>query len=194
MVFSLIANKKVAAIFSSFLLFIGILITVFSSQQKTNNRQYAGGNINTTVDTVVSQTLTDENTNGWDTTAANLGILVNWRQDDLTKVNCGGSTCDVRGSTTRHDTANDLRALENLYWYKFHHPTATSIDRYIAQILPLVKNEWGNTTLGKGWIYYVLQRLIQYSGDNAYWTTDAQNWAAAQYKAIDPALGIEHGS
>jgi hypothetical protein len=99
----------------------------------------------------------------------------------------------MRGNATRHDGQDDLRYLENMYWYKFRHPGDTSLDQYIARVLPTVKSEWGDTKIHKGWIYYILLRLAQYSNDTAYWTNTAENWAAAQYASIDPVLGLHHG-
>ncbi len=149
------------------------------------------GRIESILDSIVFQTLIDESTNGWN--PGNSGVLINWRRDDTTKVNCSAHACEVRGNAIRHDGQNDLRYLENMYWYKFRHPGDTSMDQYIARVLPTVKREWGNTIIHKGWIYYILLRLAQYSNDTAYWTNTAENWAAAQYTSIDPVLGLHHG-
>jgi len=147
--------------------------------------------VNATVNSIVAQVLIDENTNGWDSKYH--GILINWRRDDLTKVNCSPTQCDVRGQSTRHDGMNDLRDLENLYWYKYRHPGDSSMDQYIARILPTVKQEWENTTLAKGWIYYLLLRLATYSNDANYWNQMAEHWAQVQYQTIDTRLGLHHG-
>ena len=181
---------KALHIFASLLLILAVSVSIFIAQQQLNGL-HAAGNANAALDNVVLQTLSDESTNGWDPQYK--GILINWRRDDTTKVNCSSSTCDSRAHTTRHDSQNDLRDLENMYWYKFRHAGDTSQDASIARLLPTVKSEWGSTTLDKGWVYYILLRLIQYSGDGAYWTNTAQHWAAAQYASIDPALGIHHG-
>ncbi len=143
-----------------------------------------------TPDDVVKQILLDENTNGWDPRYQ--GILINWRRDDLSLVNCSDKRCDKRGDATRHDPANDLRDLENLYWYRSRHPDNMAVNDYIARILPTVKREWGNTTMPKGWLYYILLRLDTYSGDHAYWDMTIQHWLQAQYKTTDLVLGVHH--
>ncbi len=143
-----------------------------------------------TPDEVVRQILLDENTNGWDSRYQ--GILINWRRDDLSLVNCSDERCDKRGYTTRHDPANDLRNLENLYWYRSRHPTDPIVNYYIARILPTVKREWGQTTMPKGWLYYILLRLDRYSGDHAYWGATLQHWLQAQYTTTDAVLGVHH--
>ncbi|GCE14437.1 hypothetical protein [Tengunoibacter tsumagoiensis] len=142
-------------------------------------------------DSIVKQILIDENTNGWDTTYH--GILINWRRDDPSKVNCSDDMCDVRGHSTRHDVLNDLRDLENLYWYRARHPSDSSLNGYIARILPTVQREWGATTQSKGWLYFTILRMGMYSDDPGYWNNTLQNWAQAQYNATDPVLGVHHG-
>jgi hypothetical protein len=148
-------------------------------------------NTNADKENIVAQVLRDENTNGWDEKYQ--GILINWRRDNTSRVNCDSNNCDKRGHSTRHDPANDLRNLENLYWYKHRHPNDTSLDGYIKRILPGVKQQWGNTTLGKGWIYYILLRLAMYSNEPAYWNNTALHWAQVQYQSIDPRRGVHHG-
>jgi hypothetical protein len=143
------------------------------------------------IDKIVAQVLQDQNTNGWD--EQHHGLLINWRRDDPLRINCSGRQCDARGGSTRHDIANDLRDLQNLYWYKSRHPGDTSMDKYIAQILPTVKARWGHTSDRKGWIYFTLLRLATYSGEPAYWNEAARHWAQVQYQKIDPQLGIHHG-
>ena len=182
--------SRVLPIFGFLLLALALTLGIFIAQQPAG-RLKAANNAGSALDNVVFQTLADESTNGWDPQYK--GILINWRRDDTAKVNCSSATCDSRAHTTRHDSQNDLRDLENMYWYKYRHPGDTSQDQYIARLLPTVKSEWGSTTLDKGWVYFILLRLVQYSGDGPYWTATAQHWAAAQYATIDPALGIHHG-
>ncbi|MBA2677040.1 MAG: hypothetical protein H0U76_01365, partial [Ktedonobacteraceae bacterium] len=63
---------------------------------------------------------------------------------------------------------------------------------YVARLLPPVKKEWSTTTVAKGWIYYELLRMRDFSQDVS-WDQTLQHWAQAQYKSIDPALGFYHG-
>jgi hypothetical protein len=165
---------------------VSLTIMVLLYQQKLNQQAATQAPNVALIDNVVAQTLTDMNTNGWDTTAANTGILVNWRRDDHTKVNCGASACDPRGNTTRHDPINDLRDLENLYWYRSRHPGDTAMNQYISRIAPVVQAKSSNSNLDKGWIYYTFLRMAKY-GDLS-WDTTAQHWAASIYSGLDPAL------
>lgn len=142
-------------------------------------------------ESITQQVLQDENTNGWDQNYH--GVLLNWRRDNLSLVNCSGAICDQRGHSSRHDGANDLRDLENLYWYRQRHPGDTSFDGAIAQIVPTVKQEWGRSGLDKGWVYYIFLRLAAYSNEPAYWNTVAQNWAQQQYRTLDQQVGVHHG-
>ncbi|MBO0794603.1 MAG: hypothetical protein J2P36_27125, partial [Ktedonobacteraceae bacterium] len=169
------------------LAFLGVLFAQFS----ISGTPATAATNQADIDQVVRQVLIDQGTNGWD--AKYKGMLINWRRDDLSKVNCSSSSCDRRGHSTRHDGQNDLRYLENLYWYKSRHPNDQSTDQHIAAILPTVKKGWGNTNLPKGWVYYILLRLARYSPESAYWNQAAQHWAAAQYQSLDQNLGVHHG-
>ncbi len=177
-------KAQIGSVLLVLLVLISLFLTVFSVQKTQESTDAI-------LDKMVLQTLTDESTNGWDPHSR--GVFINWRRDDTTKVNCSASSCDTRAHSTRHDPQTDLRYLENMYWYTFRHPGDTSQDQSIARILPAMKSEWGNTTLDKGWIYYLLLRLVQYSRDTAYWTHTIQHWAAAQYSTLDPVLGLHHG-
>ncbi|MFD0675692.1 MULTISPECIES: hypothetical protein [unclassified Paenibacillus] len=146
------------------------------------------------IDDVIKMTLDGINSYGWDPT--NNGIYINWHRGDTTKINCEGSgACDTRGSATRHDSQNDIRALQHMYWYKWRHPGDTSQNAAITRLLPTVKSKYGTTSSPKGWMYYVLLRLRSYtdsSSDITYWENVIKNWAQKQYNDIDPALGVQH--
>ena len=146
----------------------------------------------TDLNVLTSQVLTDLNAHGYDATYQT--ILINWRKSDINQVNCSPDGCSTRTHLTRVDTANDLRDLENLYWYKELHPGNTSMDDYIARMLPIVRTEWGDTVLNKGWVYFTLLRIRDYSHDAAYWDKTIQHWVTSQYARIDPKLGIQHGA
>jgi hypothetical protein len=135
--------------------------------------------------------LTDMNVHGWDT--QHQTMFINWRQSNLSQVNCSTKVCDTRGHSTRQDAANDLRDLESLYWYKSSHPGNHSMDKYIARVLPSVQKKWGKTDLNKGWVYYLLLQVKKYSPNPAYWDRTIQHWAAAQYRKLDHQLGVRHG-
>lgn len=140
---------------------------------------------------MVTQVLDDMNAHSWD--PQHQTTLINWRKSDVNQVNCGPGHCDQRGYSTRKDSANDLRLLENMYWYRSTHPSNTSMNTYIARILPTVQKEWGHTVLNKGWIYFTLMHMRDVSLNTAYWNNTMQGWAASEYKLIDPQLGIQHG-
>jgi hypothetical protein len=140
---------------------------------------------------LTQQVLTDLNAHGYDDRYQT--ILINWRKSNTGQVNCSPERCDTRTQLSRVDKANDLRDLENLYWYKALHPGDTTMDNYIARMLPIVKAEWGDTTLNKGWVYYTLLRIRAYSHDSAYWDKTIQHWVASQYSKIDSQKGVQHG-
>lgn len=140
---------------------------------------------------LVSQVIDDMNAHSWDEQGHT--TLINWRKSDVNQINCGPNHCDQRGHSTRKDSLNDLRMLENLYWYKERHPGDTSMDAYIKRILPTTQQEWGHTVQNKGWIYFTLLRMRDFSHDAAYWNQTLQGWATAEYKLLDPKLGLPHG-
>jgi hypothetical protein len=144
-----------------------------------------------TLNSIVTQVLNDMNAHSWD--EQHQTTLINWRKSDTNQVNCSPNVCDQRGHSTRTDSANDLRLLENMYWYRSTHPGDTSMNTYITRILPTVQREWGHTVLNKGWIYFTLMHMRDFSHDTAYWNNTMLGWAASQYKLIDPQLGIQHG-
>ncbi len=134
----------------------------------------------TELDKMVRQTLDSITQYGWDT--ANQGVHINWYRNN-----------PYAQQNPYHDGQNDLRDYEVMVWYEARHPGDTSQQAAIARLLPTVKAEWGRSTLPKGWIYFLFQRLAQYSGNTVYWTNAMENWAAAVYKGIDPAMGVPHG-
>jgi hypothetical protein len=141
--------------------------------------------------TIVTQVLNDMNAHSWD--PQHQTTLINWRKSDVSQVNCSPQACDQRGHSTRKDSANDLRLLENMYWYRSSHPGNTSMDKYITRILPTVQKEWGDTTLNKGWIYFTLLHMRDYSHDTAYWNHTLLGWVASEYNLLDLQRGIQHG-
>jgi hypothetical protein len=143
------------------------------------------------LNTMVKQILDDMNAHSWDD--QHQTTLINWRKSDVAQVNCGPNACDPRGHSTRQDGTNDLRLLENMYWYRSTHPGDTSMDAYITRILPTVQREWGHTLLNKGWVYFTLMHMGDVSHDTAYWNNAMLGWAASEYKLIDPQLGVQHG-
>jgi hypothetical protein len=142
---------------------------------------------------IVRNTLNAENSYGWDTKYK--GILINWRRPDPAQVQCSPGKCDAAGATTRHDPLNDVRTLQNLYWYKQRHPEDHSYDAAIARLLPTTRDRWGHSTLAKGYVYPVLLRLALYADSETErnaWATTLQGWAAANYKRLDPVMGVQH--
>ena len=157
----------------------------------SNNQVSKTGQVTNDLSMIVTQVLNDMNAHSWD--PQHQTTLINWRKSDVAQVNCSPQVCDERGHSTRSDSANDLRLLENMYWYKASHPGDTSLDKYIARILPTVQREWGHTVLNKGWIYFTLLHMRNYSHDTAYWNHTLLGWAASEYKLLDPLLGVQHG-
>jgi hypothetical protein len=145
------------------------------------------------IDALILQVLDGANSYGWD--AQNKGIVINWRRDDPTQVQCNDNRCDTPDKPTRHDPINDVRLLQHMYWYEYRHPGDHHFDAAIARILPTVKDRWGHSHLEKGWVYFILERLYDYTDnprDKSYWEEDLKGWADAQYKHIDAAAGVQH--
>ena len=145
------------------------------------------------IDRLIVQVLDGANSYGWDD--VHKGIFINWRRDDPTQVQCNSKRCDTPDKPTRHDPINDVRLLQHMYWYKYRHPGDHHFDPAIARILPTVKARWGHSHLSKGWAYYVLLHIWQYTdnpADKQYWEDDLKGWADAEAKRIDPTVGVEH--
>lgn len=135
------------------------------------------------LDVMVKQTLDDINQYGWGSTGKyGTGIWINWYRNNPTT-----------HQNATHDGQNDLRAYENMVWYEARHPGDTSLKAGIDRLLPIVTKEWSRSTLPKGWIYFILQRLAQYA-DQTLWTKAMKTWAASVYKGIDPMVGVSHGT
>ena len=145
------------------------------------------------IDRLIVQVLDGANSYGWDNT--HKGIFINWRRDDPNQVQCNSKRCDTPDKPTRHDPINDVRILKHMYWYKHRHPADHHFDEAIARVLPTVKARWGHSHLPKGWAYFVLLHIWQYTdnpADKPYWEDDLKGWADAQIKRIDPAVGVPH--
>ena len=67
------------------------------------------------IDRMIVEVLDGANSYGWDDT--HKGILINWRRDDPTQVQCNSKRCDTPDKPTRHDPINDVRLLQHMYWY-----------------------------------------------------------------------------
>jgi hypothetical protein len=146
------------------------------------------------VDAQVSGMLTGQNSYGWD--PKYLGILINWRQDIPTQVNCGGANvCDTQPNTTRHDSINDIRDLQHLYWYEYRHPGDTTFTAAINGIENTTRSEWGTSSLDKGWVYGIMLRLSQYGStatERAYWqNVITKYWAPGNYANLDPTYHVQ---
>lgn len=72
-----------------------------------------------------------------------------------------------------------------MVWYEYRHPGDTSQLVAIARILPTVQTEWGTSTLAKGWLYFLFQRVALFSGNSSFWTATMQNWVNG--------VGYSHG-
>ncbi|GCE30652.1 hypothetical protein KDA_61360 [Dictyobacter alpinus] len=164
---------------------------VVDSHEKALTTGPVSGERTNDLNALVLQVLNDMNAHSWD--EQNHTVLINWRKSDVNQINCGPNHCDQRGHSTRKDSLNDLRLLENLYWYKARHPDDTTMDAYIKRLLPTTQQEWGNTVQNKGWIYFTLLRMRDFSHDTAYWNHTLEGWATAEYKLLDPKLGLPHG-
>ncbi len=140
-------------------------------------------------DTVAFETLMGISSYGWD--PANKGILINWRRDLPDRVNNdSGGGYDDRNGETRHDTQNDIRALQHYYWFKRLHDGDNFFDEAIARLEPTVTAKFQKMSSKKGWMYYVLLRLWEYSGNKPFWKNIIMQWGSNVYDQIDHDLGV----
>lgn len=142
--------------------------------------------------TVAFETLVGISSYGWD--PVNNGIYINWHREFTNRINnSGGGDWEERNTPTRHDTQNDVRALQHYYWFKYLHPETDYFDQAIKRLLPKVKSKFARPSSLKGWLYYVLLRLYEYTDnpdDKKFWEDAIIFWAENLYKTIDPELGI----
>jgi len=90
-------------------------------------------------DRIAFETLVGVSSYGWD--PKNKGIYINWHRQYPNRINNdSGGAFDQRDSVTRHDSQNDIRALQHYYWFKALHNNTPYFDRAIARILPTVKS------------------------------------------------------
>ncbi|WP_169311976.1 InlB B-repeat-containing protein [Pseudopedobacter saltans] len=129
---------------------------------------------------------------GWD--PANQGIYINWHRENFQQVNSeSGGASDLRDEPTRHDTQNDIRALQHYYWWKWLNNGDTRYDLAIARLLPTVKSKFKTSSSEKGWMYYVFLRLYQYADSQAekdFWEGVILQWAPKMINKIDPTYGV----
>ena len=141
---------------------------------------------------VAYQTLTGVAGYGWD--PVNRGIYINWHREYPHRINSTSSgDYEERNTPTRHDSQNDIRALQHFYWFKKLHDNTPYFDYAIRRILPTVKSRFAKPSSPKGWMYYVLLRLKEHTDkpeDREYWDNACRHWAGNVYNMIDPELGI----
>lgn len=143
-------------------------------------------------DTIAFETLVGISGYGWD--PSNQGILINWHRQYPERVNnTSGGDYDLRDEKTRHDSQNDVRALQHYYWWKKLHDNHPYFDLAISRLLPTVKNKYSKTSSVKGWMYYVLLRLWELTdnpADKEFWKKSVMSWGENVMKQIDPEEGI----
>ncbi|MCL2649629.1 MAG: T9SS type A sorting domain-containing protein [Candidatus Azobacteroides sp.] len=145
---------------------------------------------------VAFQTLTGVAGYGWD--PVNRGIYINWHREYPNRINStSAGDYEERNTATRHDSQNDIRALQHFYWFKKLHDNTPYFDYAIRRILPTVKSRFARPSSPKGWMYYVLLRLRDNTDkpdDWEYWNAACRYWAGNVYNMIDPELGIYYNT
>jgi hypothetical protein len=136
------------------------------------------------LDATVKATLLEETADGWNPTTN--GLYINWSKDDPSQVNF------TDHDRKRHDELTDLRDLVGMDAYAAQHPGDTSQRAGIARLAPRAVAEFRGYASDKGWVYWDLLHLGALTGD-ASWTNEARYMASHYAKAIDPALGVDHG-
>lgn len=136
------------------------------------------------LDATVRATLLEETADGWNPTTN--GLYINWSKDDPSQVNF--TDHDRR----RHDKLTDLRDLVGMERYVAQHPGDSSQRAGIARLAPVATAEFKGYASDKGWVYWDLLDLGSLTGDAA-WTNEARYMASHYARAIDPAVGVDHG-
>ncbi|MCL2649627.1 MAG: T9SS type A sorting domain-containing protein [Candidatus Azobacteroides sp.] len=148
--------------------------------------------INDKADMVALETMQGIAGYGWD--PINRGIYINWHRQYANRINCAsGGTWEERNTSTRHDSQNDVRALQHFYWFKALHDNTPYFDYAIKRILPIVKAKYAKPSNYKGWMYFVLLRLRDYTDnpkDLDFWNNSLLYWGNLVYNMIDPETGI----
>jgi len=148
--------------------------------------------LNDKADSIAYETLVGISSYGWD--PVNNGIYINWHRDFPNRINNdSGGSYEQRDTPTRHDSQNDVRALQHYYWFKYLHPGCTYFDQAIKRLVPKVKNQYANPSLLKGWLYFVLLRIYEYTdnpADKQFWQDAILYWGNNIYNSIDPKLGV----
>ena len=148
--------------------------------------------INDKADIVALETMQGIAGYGWD--PQNRGIYINWHRQYANRINCAsGGTWEERNTPTRHDAQNDVRALQHFYWFKALHNNTPYFDYAIKRITPTVKARYAKPSNYKGWMYFVLLRLREYTDnpkDVEFWNNSLLHWGNLVYNMIDPETGI----
>ena len=147
-------------------------------------------------DQVAFETLIGVSSYGWD--PKNKGIYINWHRDFTNRINnTSGGDFEERDTNTRHDSQNDVRALQHYYWFKSLHNNTPFFDNAIQRILPTVKSKFARTSSLKGWMYYVLLRLWEYTdnpNDKEFWRNAIVYMCNNIYGTIDPEMGLYYST
>lgn len=148
--------------------------------------------LNDKADSIAFETLVGTSSYGWD--PVNNGIYINWHRDFPNQINnASDGSFELRDTPTRHDSQNDVRALQHYYWFKYLHPGCTYFDQAIKRLVPKVKGQYARPSLLKGWLYYVLTRIKDYTDnpdDKQFWENSIMYMGNNIYNSIDPALGV----
>jgi len=126
----------------------------------------------------------------------------------------GGSSLSgtTAGTGLTNDTQDDLRTLQNLYWFKTLHSPTTHFDSAISRVECVVEGEWNDPTQTKGWQYFTMLRLMlndtttndtcnagspSGTSGQTVWQENMAYWAENMYYQINSKSGglpVIHGS
>jgi len=116
------------------------------------------------------------------------------------------------GTGLSNDPQDDLRTLQNMYWFKTLHSPTTHFDSAISRVQCVVEGEWNEPTETKGWQYFTMLRLeLNDTSTNdtcnagsptgtsgqTVWQENMAYWAENMYYQISTKSGglpVIHGS
>jgi hypothetical protein len=146
------------------------------------------------IDQVAREVLSNIRQHGWNPAAETRGavtggLYINWQMDDPHQTNALRQGLNQETSE-KHDNQVDLYYLNALAQYQALHPRDRTFAGELQRALKLVKSEFRDYNLPKGWIYFFLLRdglLLHDSDLLAAARTAAEHYYRNWY---DPAAGL----
>lgn len=183
-------------VFAGILLFLLVWIASCGPAPSPNPKNLPTRAVPTgaSIQVIAQQVLTNMHLYSWNPNAmtggmTTGGLVINWKMDDPAVINMVRPGPDGN-PLHNHDPQVDLLYLMALADYSQLHPSDTTFNSDLARMLPFIHTNFNQYNLPKGWIYFGLLKIAQYT-HNSTLMQDAYNTAKSFYQSwYDSSLGL----